>query len=172
MTQDQTPTPKSGTDLSSPKGDQAIQEAIEILKKSETGALLAAVMEQQGITVKAIRAPQDSSYIPDSKEIYIGIPPRHPPSRERLVLMLAGALREAELELLGYNYIEALKNSVEEGATVAYAKKTDVIVTLCDVAYELTQINDFSESFLDELRKMGHDNTVDVYLAERESGGV
>jgi hypothetical protein len=80
--------------------------------------------------------------------------------------MLAGILREAQQEVLGIRH-PPLNAPKHEHVKVSMAKQEDKLWYMCTVALELHEQDTFTEyKFLDELRKMGHDEVLALYLKQ------
>ena len=114
--------------------------------------------------------PQPQAYLPQSKKLYIGFNRNNPISPARFVIMLAGALREAQQELSGIK-LPGFSAPKEEHIKVGMAKFEDQVWYMCTVSVELNSLDIFTEyNFLDELRKMGHTETIELYLKQEKKG--
>lgn len=148
-----------------PEGAVMTRVALDILKNSETALSLVEMVAKENIAITVIKTPQETCYIPATRQIYIGVTSNHPTPPPRFVLMLAGALRETAQELQGWKHPD-LHETLDKHLSVSTAKEADKIAHLCAIAYELNALPKFSEYwFLDELRKMGHSETLDIFLA-------
>lgn len=146
----------------------SLENALEILKQSETGLKLAKLVENPGLKLHLIKAPQETSYLPETKEIFIGIPANRDVSIARITLLLASALREAEQELMGVKR-PGLDAPVEEHFGVGMAKFSDKIAYMCQVAVELNDLESFIRyDFIDEIRKMGHAEVIEMFMGVHE----
>jgi hypothetical protein len=113
--------------------------------------------------------PQPVSYLPQKKMVYIGFNKNKAPSPVQFILMLAGVLREAQQEAAGIKHPE-LKAPLEEHKKVSMAKYEDQVWYICTVACELNDQEAFSGyKFIEELRKMGYDEALDLFLKERKN---
>jgi hypothetical protein len=143
-----------------------IAKALDILEHSPHGQQLANFVEKKGVTIKIIATPEPSAYLPEKKLVYIGFNRNKPPSPANFVLTLAGILREAQQEAAGIRH-PPLQAPLSEHKKVSLAKHEDVMWYLCTVAVELEAQEAFSGyKFVDELRKMGHTEVLDLYLKQ------
>jgi hypothetical protein len=143
-----------------------VAKAIEILNHSPHGQQLAEFTQKENITIKIIATPQPTTYLPESRLVYIGFNRNNPVSPSRFVLMVTGILREAQQELSGIKH-PSLNAPMQEHMKVSMAKHEDKLWFMCMVAYELNAQDTFTEyKFLDELRKMGHDEALDLFLKQ------
>ena len=139
---------------------------LTILDHSPHGQKLADFARETQIEVKVISTPQPVAYLPDPKKIYIGFNRNNPITPGRFVLMLAGIVREAQQEVNGVKHPD-LRAPLDEHMKVSLAKQEDKLWYMCTVACELNDQEAFSEYLLlDELRKMGHNEVLDLYLKQ------
>ncbi|MBI1216238.1 MAG: hypothetical protein GC185_10535 [Alphaproteobacteria bacterium] len=153
-----------------PSDDLMIATAIDILNHSPHGQQLTDFVSVNQISIRVMSTPQPTTYLPESKLVYVGFNRNNPVSPSRFVLMLAGILREAQQESAGIKHPN-LHAPMQEHMKVSMAKHEDKVWYMCTVACELNDQDIFTEyKFLDELRKMGHDESLALYLKqERES---
>jgi hypothetical protein len=98
--------------------------------------------------------------------VYVGFNKNNPVSPSCFVLMVAGILREAQQEASGIKH-PRLHAPLEEHLDVSMAKHEDKVWYICAVATELNDQVTFTEyKFLDELRKMGHNEALELYLKQ------
>jgi hypothetical protein len=153
-----------GQDL--PPDNVMIAKALEILEQSPHGQRLAEMVTQEGIEIRIMATPRPVAYLPETRKAYIGFNRADPLSPIAFVLTLAGLLREAEQELGGIRHLPAEAPESEHLKT-SLAKHEDKLWYMCTVAKELDTLEQFTKYyFLDELRKMGHDEIVDLYLKQ------
>ena len=151
-----------------PPDDVMVAKALEILNFSPHGQQLSDFVAKEKITIKVIATPQPTTYLPESRIVYIGFNRNNPLTPSRFVIMLAGILREAQQELSGIKHPQ-LTAPMQEHMKVSMAKHEDKLWYMCTVSYELNSLDIFTEyKFLDELRKMGHDETLDLYLKQEK----
>lgn len=149
-----------------PSDKVMIAKALEILNFSPHGQQLAEFVLKEKINIKIIATPQPVTYLPESHSIYIGFNRNNPVSPSRFVLMVAGILREAQQELSGIKHPH-MHAPMQEHMKVSMAKHEDKVWYMCTVACELSDLEMFMEyNFLDELRKMGHDESLELYLRQ------
>ncbi len=143
-----------------------ISTALDILDHSPHGQQLVDFARASAIEIKIMATPQPTAYLPESKKVYIGFNRNMPVTPSRFVLMLAGILREAQQEHAGIKH-PALQAPMQEHIKTSMAKHEDKLWHLCTVACELNDQESFKEYyFLDELRKMGHNEVLDLYLKQ------
>jgi len=152
-----------------PPDDVMIAKALEILELSPHGQQLSNFVEKKSVTVKIMATPQPVAYLPQKDLVYIGFNRNNPVSPSRFILMLAGVLREAQQEAAGIKH-PPLQAPVSEHINVSMAKHEDKVWYLCTVAKELNSLEILKDyKFLDELRKMGHNEALDIYLSEERN---
>lgn len=143
-----------------------IAKSLEILELSPHGQQLVNFASKKEITIKIATTPQATTYIPEKKLIYIGINRNSPGSPSRFILMLVGALREAQQEAAGVKH-PPLQAPVDEHKKVSLSKEEDKLWYMCTVGFELDGQPMFTEyKFIDELRKMGHTETIELYIRQ------
>jgi hypothetical protein len=143
-----------------------IEKALEILNASPHGQQLVDFVHKNKIAIKIIATQQPTTYLPESNIAYIGINKVNPISPSQFVLMLAGVLREAQQESAGIKH-PTLHSPLPEHMNVSMAKHEDKIWYICTVACELNDQPAFTEyNFLDSLRKMGHSESLELYLKQ------
>lgn len=143
-----------------------ISTALDILDHSAHGQQLVDFARTAGIEIRIMETPQPTTYLPEPKKIFIGFNRNLPVTPSRFVLMLAGALREAQQEDAGIKHPD-IQAPMQEHIKTSMAKHEDKLWYMCTVACELNDQSSFSEYyFLDELRKMGHNEVLDLYLKQ------
>lgn len=153
-----------------PPDELMIAKGLEILGYSPHGQQLTNTVEKENISIAIMATPQPVTYLPETRKAYVGFNRNNPVSPSRFVLMLAGVLREAQQELMNVKR-PPLHASKEEFVQVSLRKEEDKIWYMCTVAYELNALEMFMEyNFLDELRKMGHDESIELYLQKVKKG--
>jgi hypothetical protein len=149
-----------------PQEDEMIRQALEILEYSPHGQQLVNFIKKEHIEIKIVATPQPVSYLPDSKLIYIGMNRNNPLSPCGFILMLAGILREAMQEVEGIKHPH-LHAPLEEHEKISMAKHEDKLWYMFTVAIELNDLEIFTEyKFLDELRKMGHNESLELFIRQ------
>ncbi len=145
-------------------GEGMVQQALSILQMSEEGQKLATMVEEDDFTISVTPMPEETTYLPETKKVFIGIRAASPPNPARFALLLAGGLKEAEQELRGERHPE-LSAPMQEHMKISLAKQADKVASLCVIAYELQELEAFTEyDFLDELRNLGHHEALDIFL--------
>jgi hypothetical protein len=152
-----------------PSDEVMISTALDILNHSPHGQQLVDFVRINNIRVKIISTPQPTTYLPEPGLVYVGFNRNNPVSPSTFVLMLGGILREAQQESAGIKHPH-LQAPLEEHMKVSMAKLEDTIWYKCTVACELDDQPAFSEyKFIDELRKMGHDESLELFLKQERS---
>lgn len=143
-----------------------IAKALEVLEMSPHGQQLTNFVTKKEITIKITPTPQPATYLPEKKLVYIGVNRANPGSPSRFILMLAGALREAQQEAAGIKH-PPLEAPLTEHQETSMSKHEDKVWYMCTVACELNDLEMFTEfKFLDELRKMGHNESLELYIRQ------
>lgn len=147
-----------------PADSVMITKALEILALSPHGQQLVNFVEKKDIIIKIIATPQQLSYLPESGVVCIGINKNNPGSPSRFILALAGILREAQQEAAGIKH-PPLHAPLSEHMDISLAKQEDKVWYMCAIACELAGQEIFTEyKFLDELKKMGHNEALELYI--------
>jgi len=143
-----------------------IAKALEILATSPHGQQLANFVEKKAIVIKIIATPEPVTYIPEKKLVYVGFNHNKAPTPSQFILMLAGALREAQQEAAGIKHLGP-EAELPEHQKVSTAKFEDRVWYMCTVAWELNEQSAFSGyKFIDVLRKMGYSEAVDLFMKQ------
>lgn len=151
-----------------PSDEVMINMALKILRQSAHAQPLIEMVESENIEIKVMKTPQETTYLPAPTQVYIGVTQTKPTSPARFVLLLAGALREAQQELEGKKH-PPLTASLDEHLKVSGHKFADKVYHLCAIATELNDLETFSEyNFINELRQMGYSEALDIYLEGAE----
>lgn len=132
-----------------------LAELRRMLNASPTARRLMQVGDEQGVAVKFMRGREETVYVPEQKWIFVSITPRTKASA-RLALQYAGALREAEQNILGYTRPGAGADD-DTWVTENAVKNLDIIRNMCIIVKELGQQNQQDSTFLDSLIELGHD---------------
>jgi hypothetical protein len=149
-----------------PADDVMIAKALDILNHSPHGQRLVDFVQQEKINIHIMATPQPVAYLPDTRKVFIGFNRANPLSPSAFILILTGILREAEQEAGGIKHPPVSAPRTEHVKT-SLAKHEDKLWYMCTVAVELDAQDTFSKlNFLDELRKMGHDEIVNLYLKQ------
>lgn len=147
-----------------------IQKALEILEASPHGQQLVNFAQKKGIQIEIAGTPGATVYLPERGLIYIGFNRANPVSPTQFILMLAGALREAQQDAAGIKHA-ALHAPVQEHIDTSLAKHEDKLWYMCTVAKELNSIPAFSDlKLLDILRQMGHSEVLELFLKQEQHG--
>lgn len=150
-----------------PSKNLMVKKALEILDLSPHGQQLSNFAEKKQIKIDVIETVEPTSYIPEEGKIYIGFNKNRPLSPSSFILMLAGALREAQQEAAG---IKNPSFDIERDRHIGIIleKQEDKIWYICTIALELDSQEMFSEyKFLDELRKMGYSESLELVQKQK-----
>lgn len=116
--------------------------------------------DAQGVGVRFLKGREESAYVPENKWVFMSITPRTRASA-RLALLYAGALREAEQNILGYGRPGADADN-DSWVTQNAIKNLDIIRNMCIIVREISEKNQGDSEFLDSLTALGH---IDIYKA-------
>ena len=153
-----------------PSDDLMISTALDILNHSPHGQQLSDFVSVNQISIRIMATPHPTTYLPESKLVYVGFNRNNPVSPSRFVLMLAGILREAQQESAGIKHPH-LNAPMQEHMKVSMAKHEDKVWYMCTVGTELNSLETFREyKFLDELKNMGHEEALALYLKQEKKG--
>jgi hypothetical protein len=149
-----------------PSDEVMIDKALDILNHSPHGQQLVDFVRINMIRIRVIATPQPTTYLPESTLVYIGFNRNNPISPSRFVLMMGGILREAQQESAGIKHPK-LNAPLQEHMKISMAKHEDKVWYMCTIACELNDQEIFTEyNFLDELRKMGHTEALELFLKQ------
>ncbi len=150
-----------------PPDNVMIATGLNILNYSPHGQQLVQFAKDNQISFQIISLPHPTVYLPEPHKAYIGFNRGNPITPSRFVLMQASILRESMQEFAGIRH-PSLSAPLEEHKKISLAKHEDIIWYICTIAYELSNQDMFSEyNFLDELRKMGHDESLALFLKQQ-----
>ncbi|HEY8189761.1 MAG TPA: hypothetical protein VIF12_03700 [Micavibrio sp.] len=130
------------------------------LAESVTGSRLLRFAAQQRISIQVIAGKGSPGYIPDTRSVFISLPPNLSTVSSENILELGAYLRQAELQFLGHKNPDDSMNSHDY--TVAYdAKMIDSLAIMCRIASELYDTGNIK--FIDALVQMGHGKLYETY---------
>jgi len=153
-----------------PPDEVMVEKGLDILNHSPHGQQLVDFVSVNQISIKVMATPQPTTYLPESKLVYVGFNRNNPVSPARFVLMMAGILREAQQESAGIKHPH-IHAPMQEHMKVSMAKHEDKIWYMCTVACELNDLGAFAEyKFVDELKKMGHSDALALYIKQYRKG--
>lgn len=127
---------------------------------SVTAKRLIDMADAQGITTRFMRGREETAYVPEFKTVFMTITPRTR-ATARLALLYAGALREAEQNILGFKR-PGTEADDDSWVTQNAVKNVDVIKYMCAIAREISELNQGNTDFLDSIAVFGHN---DIYKA-------
>ncbi len=147
-----------------PHAHKIIEEAIDVIKESETGAHLTKINTVHNIPIHVIKGMGASGFNPQAKVIYLQVSGKTDQASPNIILELVKGLREADQHLIGYIAPDPTKDITEYAATM-HAKALDSIIYVCRVLKELTNSSYFSV-LIDEMKKLGHHSLYTAYVNE------
>jgi len=142
-----------------------IEKSLEVLSQSSMSFPLAEMVTEHSLKIRVITTPREFSYVPETKDVYVGITAVNPAQPAKFILLLADALLEAKLDMEGYTQ-PAVTETREKYVTKTAERKARKIGHLCAIAFDLDQKEQFSGyRFIDEMHKLGHDKAMDVFVS-------
>lgn len=145
-----------------PYADNILQKTRELLMQSTTGALLLKSVDLGQIPIHVLKGLGEPAFSPDTRVVYLQIPPKIDAANAKLILQFAKALREADQELLGFKAPDPGKD-IMEYATVMHAKNMDSITHVCKIVQELTNSSYYAD-LLDAIDEIGYKRVYQVYV--------
>ncbi len=141
-----------------------IEKALEVLSQSSMSFSLTEMVTEHSLKIRIITTPREVSYVPESKDVYVGITAINPAQPAKFILLLADALLEAKLELDGYKQ-PPITEAREKYISMTAEKKARKVAHLCAIAFDLDQKEQFSGyRFIEEMNKLGHNRAMDVFI--------
>ena len=158
----------NGITYSHPHGEKIINEAIEALSESETGAKLLTLLTQKKVPLHIMKGQGDSGFSPEMMTIIIHVSGKTTSLSADILINIIRALREAAQEIGGFVTPDPRKDVVHY-AEFIHARNIDSITTVCKILKELTNSLLFPV-LMKSLSKLGLKNMYDAYLegASRE----
>lgn len=148
-----------------PASDAMIKFGLEMLSNSAVGIQLLDFMREEGIQVKVIRGPEETSYVAGEREVVIVLKSADPAHPARFILLLTGAIRQIMQEFDGLEQ-PSHKKTDDQILEEMRVKKGDKGAYMCAVAYEINQILTFQKYHLiEELKEMGYSKQVEAFLS-------
>lgn len=147
-----------------PHEESILEEAIEILQSSDTGAHLLGVVNEKDLRVRVIKNRNPHGYVPGERLIYLGMPPDQEKPDPLTVLELGAAIRNIEHEIVGF-VVPGDDQDPLMAASMRHAKYLDIIVYMCRIAIELGDSMKTAE-YVDAIEDLGHGDVLRAYLAE------
>jgi hypothetical protein len=148
-----------------PSTKRIIADTEILLKKSKTGKELLNFARDHNIKVDIIKGPKITRYMASATQGILTLPAVQAESNPRIVLEYAALLREGEQEASGFSCPDKDENPIEY-VNMAHSKNLDIVLTMCEIAYELNERLKYKE-FLDELSALGHNDVYREFLKER-----
>lgn len=151
-----------------PSKEVMVKKSLEILDMCPHGQQLSNFAQKRRIEINIIETLEPVSYLPEEEKIYIGFNKNRPLNPSSFILILAGALREAQQEAAGIKH-PPLNASKEEHIEKSLAKQEDIVWYMCTIALELDAQDMFKEyKFLDELGKMGYSESLELVKEQKK----
>ena len=135
-----------------------------LLGQTATGVALLQFAANQRIVTRIIKGKNSSGFIPESRAIFIGIPPELSTPGPETVLALGAYLRQAQLQILGHKNPDESMASFDK-AVAFDSKMLDSIVIMCKIAAEHYEKG--QPEFVDAILRMGHG---ELYKSFKEQG--
>lgn len=133
------------------------------LARSPLATRLFQMADGQGVAVRGIRGMKESAYVPENKWVFITITPHTRPTAT-LALRYAGALREAEQNILGFGRPGPEVRDDDDWVTQNLVKNLDIIKNICIIVRELSPESENNTEFLDSLTELGHDKIYKAFI--------
>ncbi len=153
-----------------PPNAAMIEKALEVLEASPHGQQLVNFAQKKGIQIEIASTPQPVTYLPEKGILYIGFTRANPINPAQFIMMLAGALREAQQDAAGIKHAP-LHAPLAEHIDKSLAKAEDKVWYMCTVAQELNSQDAFRGlKLLDILRDMGHNEAIELFLKQEQQG--
>lgn len=145
-----------------------LEAAIKLLSISEAGSELIAYAKQHEISMHVLRNKQDFGVLPDQKAVFVSCPAGVMMPTSRVVLRLAGALRDAMQSENGAFPRPDVRAGKERYVHAKLNKAADVALWQTAVAYEIHEKTGLLE-IIDELFSMGYRSIYEGYKADQEA---
>ncbi len=145
-----------------PKEKAVLENAKEILGKTETGARLLDVMNHYKIPIRVMSGREITYTTPDDSTVYLMAPPAVTKSYDVVALTLGCGIRDVEQGMVGFKRPDKDLDPVEYAA-MTFSKSLDIIVNMCKIADELKEKLGFQKP-LDIVYELGHGN---IYKAQK-----
>jgi hypothetical protein len=153
------------TSSSTPDPQIMIEKSLEVLSQSSMSFPLVEMITEHSLKIRVITTPREFSYVPETKDVYVGITAVNPAQPAKFILLLADALLEAKLDMEGYSQ-PAITETREKYVTETAERKARKVGHLCAIAFDLDQKEQFAGyRFIDEMHKLGHDKAMDVFVS-------
>ncbi len=143
---------------------ELLTKTMEIMQKTQIGRHLLGVVDAKKVGIRVIKNRNAHGYSPDLKKIFLGLPPEMTEPDAHTVLELTAAIREVEQEIVGFRVPDE-KSDPLGAAAAKHAKYLDIIVHMCKMAHELTEI-DGSTEYVAAIERLGHGDILKAHLAE------
>ena len=162
-------TPKAAinSDFIHPNSEAMITSACTLIAKTNTGQMLLDFAKTANISMHAISQSTDSGYMPNQKTIYVSVPAPQETGTSRIIILLAGALREAMQEEVDELKRPPLNWPEHDYAQRMVERNRDKWWYTCAVAHDLIHEHNMHELF-DEFRMMGYDKALIGYGKDLE----
>jgi hypothetical protein len=151
-----------------PHSKQILSEACDVIRESESGALLLVLLDQKRIPVHIMKGNGESGFSPDMMTVVMQVPGKVETATAKFIIELIKGLHEAAQELTGFKTPDPTKD-VMKYASFIHSRNLDSITEVCRIINELTNSSYFSV-LLDTLTKLGLNNVYKAYIdgASRE----
>jgi hypothetical protein len=140
-----------------------VRDLRALINRSPLATRLFQMADAQGVAVRGIRGVKESVYVPENKWVFITITP-HTRATAILALRYAGALREAEQNILGFTRPGPEVKDDDDWVTQNLVKNLDTIKNICIIVRELGAGSESNTEFLDSLTELGHDKIYKAFI--------
>ena len=144
-------------------GRTLLRDLRQMLQPSAAARRLIEMGDQHGVAVRFLKGREEAVYVPENKWIFMSITTRTRPTA-RLALQYAGALREAEQNMMGFKRPDMDEPSDDEWLTQHVVKNVDIIKAMCQITQEISQQNQSDADFLDSLTALGHNEIYKAFV--------
>ena len=155
------------TDFIHPNSDTMVTSACNLIRKTKTGEMLLDFAKNAGISMHVLAQNNESGYTPNQKTVYISVPAAQEAGTAKIIILLAGALREAMQEEIDELKRPPLTWPEHDYAQRMVERNRDKWWYTCAVAHDLIHEHNMHELF-DEFRMMGYDKALTGYGKDLE----
>ena len=151
------------------ENEAAILEAAKnLLVTSEVGQELLEFAAENGVSIHVLRNKQDFGVLPDEKAVFVSCPAGVDMPTARVVIRLAGALREAMQELKGlYTRPKTSKIGKDRFIQQQTEQQKNMLFWQTAVVHEIYEATGLSQ-IVDEFAAMGYSDLYEAYKKDLE----
>lgn len=145
-----------------PHGERILDEALDALRESETGALFVKILLTMKTPVHIMKGTGESGFSAELGAIYLQVPGKISSVTGDVVINLAKAIREAEHDFEGVKAPDPMKNVIEY-AGFMHSRNVDSIYYVFKIIKELTNSLLFPV-LMGSLTNLGLENMYKAFL--------